>query len=129
MICPGAPATLAEFQPHSKETVWAIAEHVSKEANTLNKTALQKLAQKLGFNHLPGGLLLNMRLRQFLDPVGSTFIDPAHTFTASGGAAQYQVNEFIRHAIALPDMSLRFMDDFSQRIKWPRSCSTISKTW
>ena len=53
-----------------------------------------------------------------MDPIESSFIDSTHCLTASGGVAQYHVNEYVR-IIQDHGLSLEQLDTFKNEITWP----------
>jgi hypothetical protein len=58
----------------------------------------------------------------------SRFCDWMHNLVASGGVAQYQVNQFV-HAMATGGLPLQSLDDFQQRCRLPHCQSQLRKSF
>ncbi len=82
-------ATYRQFRLHTAQTMWECVDALADSVGQVTKREFGIRQQCWGLTHQPNGLLLDKRLRKYVDSVESTFPDFAHTFLGSGGIAQY----------------------------------------
>jgi hypothetical protein len=68
----------------TSDTIFAIIDDLSVQKHTLVKSAFERYATKVGFNHVPNGLLLDMSLRRLYKPMEHTLRDWQHTLVGDG---------------------------------------------
>ena len=110
---------------HTKETIWNTTAVLDTKITKAGKCP-RKYEQSHGFRWEPAGLLWDIRLRKYVDPVHSTFYDSQHYLFSSGGIAQFHVNEFLRHLIS-EGVSLAQLDAFAADVRWPSRLSCAGR--
>lgn len=70
---------------HSDSSVWQVVDHLHTQSTMgLTKKAFADLESKLGFNHTPDGVLLDLSLRRIVKPISMTSFDAMHVFLVAG---------------------------------------------
>jgi hypothetical protein len=119
-------ATPDQYRCYTAESLWNVVDRMANEAQFIvKKTPLITLEKKVGFKYIPKGLLLDLKLRRFFDPVDSVYFDFYHCWTCSGGVAQYHVNGFV-HAIKTR-ITIEQLDEFAANIRLPRRLPKVPK--
>jgi len=68
-----------ELVPATKHTIWAILAKLESARPLMSASAFKEYEKSLGFNFAPGGILMDLRLRDFLDPSTQTIYDWPHS--------------------------------------------------
>lgn len=90
-----APANLGNLVPHhehdlsklclhSDTSVWQIVDHLDSRFGIGTKKAFSELEVRLGFNYVPGGVLLDRSMREKWKPISMTCFDPMHVYLVAG---------------------------------------------
>jgi hypothetical protein len=114
---------LKDYVQHKGEDLWRIADHLEAVVPTFtSKKQVRDLEQICGYKCEPHGLLADRFSRRFVDPVDVIYFDVHHCWTASGGVAQYHVNEFVRYILeSHANASLEMLDHFASNITYPKN--------
>jgi len=110
-------AVPAKFDLHTRESYVEVMRRL-QEAHDAGRD-VETLEQSSGFNFRPGSLLYDRSLRMVLDPPAAVFYDWMHCFCASGGVAQYTINEVLRAIFRAELSTLELMDAFARSLTLP----------
>ena len=77
----------------------------------------------------PDGLLFDKDLAGIIDLSEAIFADTAHCLLASGGVAQFHINQFVLRIIDRTDFDLPDLDCFAGKVTLPRSVPKLSNTF
>lgn len=69
---------------HSDQSVWEVVDYLESQAGIGTKKSFSELEVRLGFNHAPGGVLLDKPMRDNFLPVSMTCFDPMHIYLVAG---------------------------------------------
>ena len=110
-----------EFQPHTFESVREACQHLAINARLVPQFRSAKefgrLQQALGFTYCEGGLPWS-DMSAIAKVPDCVYWDWMHCLMASGGVAQYEVNQFLRRVARI--LPLDKVDEFCTRIKVPK---------
>ena len=93
-----------------------------------NKKELNRLGQLYGLQYTASGILWHPTLKDLKCPVKQTYYDWMHVLVASGGVAQYEVNEFVKK-IRGAGIRLKILDEFASNVLMPKSRSKLPTTF
>ena len=90
---------------------------------------LEELEKASGLVYDARGLLFDKDLVGILDLSTAIYADTSHCLLASGGVAQYHLNQFILRIIDNTDVTLQDLDTFAKNIACPRSWGKLTPTF
>ena len=90
---------------------------------------IDKIEKATGIVYDPDGLLFDKDLEGIFDWPTAVFADTAHCLTASGGVAQYHLNQLVLSIMEKTSFTLEDLDSFAKKVTLPRSWSKLSKTF
>jgi len=108
-----------QFDQHTVESFWEIADKLAEQHGVVSKTEFKELEKMCGVGYEPDGLLYDMHVRSIYCPVSHTYWDPMHILVASGGVCQYECNAFIYHAKHDLGVQPEQIDAWASNIRWP----------
>ena len=118
----------SKFVPHSQRTFSKMADMLAEARPTTSNADFKILEKRLGLKYDPEGLPWDLSLRHIHRLPDSMYLDWMHNFLASGGCAQYQVNEIVlemnKHGVTLEKL-----DAFSKFVVFRKTHTKLSKTW
>ena len=77
---------------------------------------LLDLEAAVGFKYDPQGLLFDERTAEFVDLGKAIYTDTAHCISASGGIAQFHINQLVLNIVNSSSTSLADLDSFAERV-------------
>ena len=69
---------------HSDRSVWQIVDHLATQAGHGTKKAFSELEVRLGWNHVPNGVLLDQDMRAHFKPISHVSYDWMHVYLVAG---------------------------------------------
>ena len=69
---------------HSDRSVWQIVDHLAAQAGHGTKKAFSELEVRLGWNHVPKGVLLDHDMRAHFKPISHVSFDWMHVYLVAG---------------------------------------------
>eukprot|EP00438_Fugacium_kawagutii_P026421 Skav225686 [mRNA] locus=scaffold243:53674:55491:- [translate_table: standard] len=96
------------------------------EGESANKKQVNKLGQLFGLTFNKEGVLWHPTLKRMVCPVDQTMFDWMHILVASGGVAQYEVNEYVK-ILRQHNVSFDQLDSFAQEVKPPKKHFKLPK--
>ena len=112
---------------HTPATFAALADTVRDVAFT-EPARLPVVEQSSGIKFDPHGLLWDTHARRCLQPPFGEYPDWMHTFVASGGLAQYEVNGLVLK-LADANISPADIDTWCLDVKVPSGCTKLRKSF
>jgi len=106
----------ARWIPQTPETLNAMADMLATEERTLSDAQFERLQKMCGITYDPSALLWTSA-RYAAKLPSTTYWDWMHNLVASGGVAQYKVNQFLRRV--RPHMPLEYVESFLAGCTWP----------
>ena len=101
---------------HTPESLNALADHLAEQHTVLPQAEFKSLQIRAGLVYRPTGLLwTTMRAAARLPQ--TTYWDWMHCTVASGGIAQYEVNQFLRRLRGF--IPLERVEAFLEQLNWP----------
>ena len=117
---------LSKCVPLTAETFATAARRVQEMAAAGN--SIKEVEQALGLSYEPGGLAFDREGLSIARLPETVYWDWQHSLVASGGVAQYQLNQFVRKLIA-SGISRADLDAFAKTVKWPRNSTKLPKNF
>lgn len=114
----------AKFARHTSTLFNDMRERLEGESG--NKKQVNKLGQIFGLTFNKEGILWHPTLKRLVCPVGQTMFDWMHILVASGGVAQYEVNEYVK-ILRQHNVSLERLDAFAQEVVSPQKHFKLPK--
>ena len=93
--------------------------------HTPNQLAREQ--QVRGVKYEPDGVMFDDQVRSKMEPPYCEVTDWMHTFCASGGIAQYEVNQFCCSLISKTPLELKDIDDWKNKVVLPRGLCRLTK--
>ena len=90
---------------------------------------LEEVEKASGLNYDARGLLLDKDIAGIVDLSTAIYADTAHCLLASGGVAQYHLNQLMLRIIDNTDVILQDLDTFAKNIACPRSWGKLAPTF
>ncbi|CAK9037144.1 MBD domain-containing protein [Durusdinium trenchii] len=106
------------FAKHTSASFQAMRDRLALVAAAGSKKELNALGQCFGLQYNDLGVLWHPTLKDQVCPVSQTMYDWMHVLVASGGVAQYEVNEFAK-AVQQLGIPLSTLDQFSRTVILP----------
>ena len=78
---------------------------------------LEDLEAACGFKYDPQGVVFDESTAELIDLSKAIYTDTAHCISASGGIAQYHINQFVLAIVNSSSTTLADLDSFAQRVK------------
>ena len=69
---------------HSDRSVWQIVDHLATQAGHGTKKVFSELEVRLGWNHVPNGVLLDQDMRAHFKPISHVSYDWMHVYLVAG---------------------------------------------
>jgi hypothetical protein len=114
-----------KFLRHSTDSFYALVDRV-EHAALHTPDQLKRLQQSAGIKYDPHGLLWDRSARARLTMPQAAYVDWMHTWVASGGVAQYEVNQLVLvlgdHGITRDDI-----DEWCNSVKLPLGHTRLKK--
>ncbi len=92
------------------------------------KEELNKMGQIYGLQYSASDILWHPTLKQVVCPVRQTYYDWMHVLIASGGLAQYEINQFVKEIRGL-GIALKQLDEFASAVVLPKSRTELPSTF
>jgi hypothetical protein len=118
---------LTDCEPQTAATFNADLEYLRAQHGVVTATTFNEMSQALG-------VTFDLHSLPYSDMRGcaripeTRFCDWMHNLCASGGVAQYQVNQFCL-AVVASGLTLEMLDDFQQACRRPRSQTHLRKSF
>ena len=106
------------FRLHTSQSFQLMRDRL--EAVKDRKKDLKEKGQLYGLSYDEKGVLWHPTLRSVVDPVQHTMMDWMHILAASGGLAQYSLNEFCKE-LQQHNMDLKDLDAFAAVVTMPKA--------
>ena len=120
-------ADQSKFAPHTPASFQEMRDKLRLVRG--NKKECQRLGQLYGLHYTPFSVLWHPTLGTKVCPIKNTMFDWMHVLVASGGVAQYEVNEFAKQ-IRDAGIPLSALDTFGKVVRVPKSRGNLpSKFW
>ena len=116
----------ARFARHTPQTFQAMRDSLALAVG--NKKELNRLGQVYGLQYTASGILWHPTLKDLVCPVKQTYYDWMHVLVASGGVAQYEVNELVKK-IRGAGIRLKILDEFASNVLMPKSRPKLPSTF
>jgi len=113
---------LSQCVPLTAETFATAARRVQEMAAAGN--SIKEVEQALGLSYEPGGMAFDREGLSIARLPETVYWDWQHSLVASGGVAQYQLNQFVRKLTA-SGISCADLDAFAKTIRWPRNSTKL----
>ena len=88
---------------------------------------LDDLEQSVGFKYDPMGFMFDEVVSDMVDMTKAIYTDTAHCLLASGGIAQFHINQFVLRIVNSSKTTLADLDRFASRVNVPRQ--KLTKTF
>ncbi len=95
-ICDICEHDYTKFEAITDREAFAVVDELEVQSHLLSAAALEKEETLYGWNHVPGGLMLDKELRQLVPP-SSAEVDPMHTYF-SNGICNSEISLFLKAA-------------------------------
>jgi hypothetical protein len=118
----------SKFDPHTFESLSYMASALAEKRGHVSRAEFQLLEQCYGLTYVPEAILFDGYFRTVARFPGTIFWDWMHCLVASGGVAQYQCNQLLNTIVAA-GISLKSIDEFSQKVAVPASFGKLTKTF
>ena len=103
---------------HTSATIRALIRRLDEGARTLTKGAFAELQTRLGWNFVPGALVLEPRLLNICDPVRVVLYDYMHVFFVNG---VFNSNVgLLMSALKPHNITYHMMDQYIKEWTWPK---------
>ena len=117
----------SKFCLHTDRTVWQTVDHLAaRHAAGASKKDMEELEKKLGFNHWPGGPLLDIDLRSRLKPITHTCFDPMHVFFVAG--VFHKEVTLLLNKLAVCRITHKVLHEWCSSFVWPHIHSSAAAT-
>lgn len=114
----------SRFAKHSTTTFQQMRDGL--ELLAANKKECDKMGQAYGLVYRKNGILWHGTLKHYVDPARHTFYDSMHVLLASGGLAQYEINELVK-VLEENHVGLNQLDVFQRGICLPRNQTKLPR--
>ena len=114
----------SKFARHTSTLFKEMRERLEGESG--NKKQVNKLGRVFGLTFNKEGILWHPTLKRVVCPVGQTMFDWMHILVASGGVAQYEVNEYVK-ILRQHNVSFERLDSFAQEVIAPQKHFKLPK--
>ena len=111
-------AKLADCVFHTGPGLYQIHDQLHRAKATMSTADFKNLEQCMGFRYEPQGLMADVMLRPFWDPVEAIQFDAPHCWIASGGVGQYHTNAFLKVLLS-HEVCLERLDQFAYQFHGP----------
>lgn len=115
------------FAKHTSATFQQMRDHLTTLASG-RKEELNKMGQVYGLQYSASGVLWHPTLKQVVCPIRQTYYDWMHVLIASGGLAQYEINQFVKEIRGL-GIALKQLDEFGSAVVLPKSRTKLPSTF
>ena len=115
------------FIPHTPESIMALVQNLEHTALHAPRQ-LKKLQQSTGFTYNPQGVLWDPEVMPKLILPYAAYTDWMHTFVASGGVAQFHMNQFVL-VLEDHDIPAHVIDEWFLSAKVPHGFTQLKKTF
>ena len=110
-----------KFDKHTPESFWEMIDLLSSQVGRLSPDDLSELELACGIGYDPDSLTFDRGLRSIYNPIQHNMCDPMHVLVASGGVIQFEINEFVRHAIRSEGLKVMDLDAWvAAHVIWRR---------
>ena len=103
---------------HTNSTIKSLIERLENGSRTLTKGAFKELQVKMGWNYVPGSLVLQPHLLDICDPVRVVLYDWMHVFFVNG-VFNHHVG-LLMSALRSHDVKYAMLDDYINEWTWPQ---------
>ena len=107
---------LEKFKIRSQRRFRCITSHMEELYANESFDELEDTEQTVGFKYDPHGLLFDKRFGDMIDMSEVMYCDVAHCLYASGGIAQYAVNQLVLGIIQTTSTTLDDLDNFQSQM-------------
>jgi hypothetical protein len=114
------------FELHTPTTIRELLVHLEHVAKHGTATELAKLQQSTGFKYDCDGVLYDPEVVSRMEPPMCEFGDWMHGYVASGGIAQYELNQIVRVIVA-ENVALEEIDSWITQIQLPRGMCKLKR--
>ena len=105
---------------HTPATIAAVLRRLSQNADTLTQREFAELQTRLGWNHVPEGLLSDRRWSDIMDPTRVAMYDWMHVFLVNG-VFNINMGLLMRELKPAAGISYATLHDYVSLFNWPSS--------
>jgi len=116
-----------KFVIRSPERMQEILAELKETAEHGRPSELSRSEVATGIVYSPDGIMFDPEIAGLFTVPQAIYMDLTHCLMASGGIAQYSINQFVLSIIRKTDMELKDFDEFATDIKVVGT--RLSKTW
>ena len=100
-LCHFATARVEQFDLHTDESVWAMADSLAIAKTTTSAGDFDNLEKAYGLKYTEDGFLFDRQVRKHMKPITGVLYDWMHCLVTSGGLAQFEINMYVRECESL----------------------------
>jgi hypothetical protein len=125
----GSPHMYEKFIVRDSARMQEVLDSIAKVAADGDPEQLDLIEKATGLIYDPHGMLFDKDLAGIVDLADAVYADLAHCLLASGGVAQYHINQFVLKITSSTEVTLQDLDRFASNITLPANTSKLTKTW